>query len=1441
MTKKGKICVGEDFRIAVTLVLQKFRQTEDQKEFEFPSSLTSVERAYVHRYCLQLGFKSKSRGDGANRYLTVYKKEGSTIVQADAVFELGRISRQHTVGVLQRFPVSARERQELLPPTERDRVIGQETTRDVNRTTGRLTNGIPQIPTRRLIDSEYSAFRQTLPIWKSKDEIMQAILRHQVVIISGETGSGKTTQVPQLILDHCAMTGQACRIICTQPRRLAALSVAERVALERDDKVGQSVGYQIRLESRVSPKTLLTFCTNGVLLRTLMGGDASIATVTHIIVDELHERDRFSDFLIAIMRDLLLKFRNLKLILMSAALDTQLFVKYFGNCPVIEVPGRTYEVKTYFLEDLLKLTGYFTKTMLKYKNEAEKRKAKQQQLDSWCSSLMPSTSNSASGSGSADTSLQNNNNSIDSSENMHADMDFITQQMNEKLDLEPHLSAAMDQAIQNAWLTGTEESLATVMNIIISEKVSVDYQHSETSISALMIAAGRGHFNTVEQLLALGASVHLRASNDWTAVDWAKHFGNAEIQALLEANWCNGSSYQREKMEMLESGTEVSEEDKHLLDIYHHSRDDEKVDLDLILCLLQKLCSNPDDAGSILIFLPGYDDIVSLRDKILNDEQHFSDKNRFVLFTLHSHMQSSDQKRVFKPAPPGTRKIVLATNIAETSITINDIVYVIDSGKVKEKSYDALSGVTQLKAGWVSQASAIQRRGRAGRCRPGICYHLISQTRFSSLHKFQVPEILRVPIHELCLQAKLLAPPNIPIADFLARAPDPPAFMVTRNAVTLLKTIDALDPWEELTELGLHLLDLPIEPRLGKMVLYSVVLKCLDPILTIVCSLACRDPFLLPSKPADKRASSLAKKKFAADTYSDHMALLRAFQAWQKAKAEGYEHSFSEKSFLSVATMEMTVGMRTQLLGQLRASGFVRARGGGDIRDLNTNSENWAVVKAALCAGTYPNLIRVDRERKQLITQKESKVRFHQSSVLNRLPTSSKQTVSALHSKVVSDLPCDWLLYEEMTRTGHIAHAHCCTLLSPITVALFAGPARLPLDAVHEPDHGRLEGYAEDSDSEVEVKSDSQKAMFKLDDWVSFRVEPEVARLTLQLRQKWHALFLRRMHAPAKPWSQVDEAVVRAVVGVVSSEEQALGLHQPPGIGQRPRPMATESCASISIGAQQPSSPKSGCYGHQNLYMSSDMHGKQAQSRGSDERSDSSSVRSAGSGSGSNPMSPCASPSPSTCTSVQQISSKTDCGVIGGIASRVRYFVIKANTPRALDVSMARGVWAFTPTTERKLLSASKEGKEVVLIFSVQGSGHFQGYARFSPSSTELRLPEFVAPNLGPCYQVEWIKRANIPFQSTRHLLNSWNENRKVQISRDGQELEPCVGDALCKLWDKFPLYGTKPPSVGRHMVYSHDSITPADPNIAHSSQISPLAWYDTHMSGPSMWGSPNN
>ncbi|XP_009958574.1 PREDICTED: probable ATP-dependent RNA helicase YTHDC2 [Leptosomus discolor] len=1064
-------------------------------------------------------------------------------------------STKHTIrSLIQRFPVRNKERTELLPKTERGNACAVECeNKEVNKLSGRLNNGIPQVPVKRG-ESEFDSFRRSLPVFEKREEIVKIIKDNKVVLIVGETGSGKTTQIPQFLLDDCYKNGTPCRVFCTQPRRLAAIAVAERVAAERREKIGQTIGYQIRLESRVSPKTLLTFCTNGVLLRTLMAGDSSLSTVTHIIVDEVHERDRFSDFLLIKLRDLLQTQTNLKLIISSAALDANLFVRYFGSCPVIHIQGRPFEVKEMFLEDILRSTRYTNEEMVKYKTEKQREEKQQSTLTAWCSAQENSSKLESRRQRSVPSATEEYNLLDDGG-------DTVFNQLAEKDAhcLEPWVIKEMNSCLSDIWLHKDIDSFAQVFHLILTENVSVDYRHSETSVTALMIAAGRGFLSQVEQLISMGASIHCKSSNGWMALDWAKRFGQTEVVDLLESYSASVEFGNLDESSLVQtSGSDLSAEDRELLKAYHHSFDDEKVDLDLIMHVLYNICQSY-DAGAVLIFLPGYDEIVSLRDRILFDDKRFADNaHRYQVFMLHSNMQTSDQKKVLKRPPSGVRKIILSTNIAETSITVNDVVFVIDSGKMKEKSFDALSCVTMLKMVWISKASAIQRKGRAGRCQPGVCFHLFSRLRFQNMLEFQTPELLRMPLQELCLHTKLLAPIDCPVVEFLMKAPDPPPPLIVKNAVQMLKTIDAMDPWEDLTELGYHLTELPVEPHLGKMVLCAVVLKCLDPVLTIACTLAYRDPFVLPTLASQKRAAMLCRKRFTAGTFSDHMALLRAFQAWQKARSDGWERGFCEKNFLSQATMEIIVGMRTQLLGQLRASGFVRARGGADIRDVNTNSENWAVVKAALVAGMYPNLVHVDRESLVLTGPKEKKVRFHPTSVLSQ-PQYKKIPPANGQAAAIQALPTDWLIYDEMTRAHRIANIRCCSVVTPVTVSLFCGPARLPNNSLQEHSSFPGDGVSNDnSDSDMEDKTTANLALLKLDEWLHLRLDPEAAGLLLQLRQKWHGLFLRRMRAPSKPWSQVDEAIVRAIVAVLSTEEQSAGLQQPSGIGQRPRPMTPE-------------------------------------------------------------------------------------------------------------------------------------------------------------------------------------------------------------------------------------------------------------------------------------------
>jgi ATP-dependent RNA helicase DHX57 len=201
--------------------------------------------------------------------------------------------------------------------------------------------------------------RQKLPSFKFKANITNSLTKNQCLIICGETGCGKSTQTGQFILDDLIERdqGQECYIICTQPRRISATSLAERVAAERAEVVGNQIGCSIRGESKQSVRTQLLFCTNGVLLR-MIQEDVELAQVSHIIIDEVHERGAESDFLLVLLRDLLPKRPDLKVVLMSATIDATTISSYFDNCPILEVPGRTFPVTDHYLEDVLAETGY---------------------------------------------------------------------------------------------------------------------------------------------------------------------------------------------------------------------------------------------------------------------------------------------------------------------------------------------------------------------------------------------------------------------------------------------------------------------------------------------------------------------------------------------------------------------------------------------------------------------------------------------------------------------------------------------------------------------------------------------------------------------------------------------------------------------------------------------------------------------------------------------------------------------------------------------------------------------------------------------------------------------------------------------------------------------------------------------------------------------------
>lgn len=751
-------------------------------------------------------------------------------------------------------------------------------------------------------------FRKSLPAFNEKERLLKAIAKNQVIVISGETGCGKTTQLPQYILESEIESGRGafCNIICTQPRRISAMAVSERVSTERGEPLGESVGYKVRLEGMKGKNTHLLFCTSGILLRRLLS-DRNLNGVTHVFVDEIHERGMNEDFLLIVLKDLLPRRRDLRLILMSATLNAQLFSNYFGGAPTIHIPGFTYPVRAHFLEDVLEMTGY--------------------KLTSF--------------------------NQVD------------------------------DYGQEKVWKTQKQ---------LVPRK---------------------------------------KKNQITTLVD----------DALKNSSFENYSPRARDSLS---------------------SWSPDCIGFNLIEAVLCHMCRK-ERPGAVLVFMTGWEDISCLREQI-KAHPLLGDPNRVLLLTCHGSMATSEQRQIFERAPPNVRKIVLATNMAEASITINDVVFVVDCGKAKETTYDALNNTPCLLPSWISKASARQRRGRAGRVQPGECYHLYPRCVYDAFADYQLPELLRTPLNSLCLQIKSLQIGSI--AEFLSAALQPPEPLAVQNAIDFLKRIGALDENEHLTNLGKYLAMLPVDPKLGKMLIMGAIFRCFDPVLTIVAGLSVKDPFLLPQDKKD--LAGIAKARFSAKDYSDHMALVRAYEGWKDAEREGSAYEFCWRNFLSAQTLQAIHSIRKQFSFILKDAGLID----DDASTNNKLSHNQSLVRAVICSGLFPGIASVVHRETSMSfkTKDDGQVLLYANSVNSRYQT----------------IPYPWLVFGEKVKVNTVFIRDSSGVSDSILI-LFGGA----LSPGSQPGH-----------------------LHMLDGYVEFFMDPNVAECYCKLKEELDKLLQKKLEDP---------------------------------------------------------------------------------------------------------------------------------------------------------------------------------------------------------------------------------------------------------------------------------------------------------------------------------------
>ncbi|KAJ7597184.1 P-loop containing nucleoside triphosphate hydrolase protein [Mycena floridula] len=713
---------------------------------------------------------------------------------------------------------------------------------------------------------EMLTHRNTLPIARYRNEILETLERSQVLVLSGETGCGKSTQVPTFLLEDQLSQGRPCKIYCTEPRRISAISLAQRVSRELGDgpnalgTLSSLVGYSIRLESNTSRNTRLTFVTNGIALRMLEGGTGTggqgtaFDEITHIIIDEVHERTIESDFLLIVLKSLLEQRSDLKVILMSATLDADRVSQFFGGCPrqTLHVPGRTFPVEVQYLEDAVEAVGW---TITENSPYARRQHDK----------------------------FYNSKNRVDWSEDLMAPDDDEPDAVQESVKLEKRYSSAT----------------AATINLF----------------------------------------------------------------------------------------------------------DERLIPYDLIIRLLEKICF--EDAAylpfsaAVLVFMPGLGEIRKLND-LLMEHTAFQNQNQFKIYPLHSSIEN--QGAVFDIPPFGVRKLVIATNIAETGITIPDITCVIDSGKHREMRFDEKRQLSRLVETFISRSNAAQRRGRAGRVQQGLCFHLFTKLRHDTqMVDHPLPEMLRLSLSDLALRIKIMKVKlGSSIEDVLSRAMDPPASINVQRAISMLVEVRALTPTEEITPMGRLLSKLPTDVHLGKFLLIACCLRCLDPALTIAAALNSKSPFVTAFEEADR-----AKVSFRLDN-SDFMTIHNAFASWRRASANpGVVRKFCRANFLSQQNLQQIEELRQQFLGYLIDSSFIqadksfirelsRARYGRHRNrfvpvppEFDCNSGNLALLNAALAAGLYPKILAIDPINGQMRTiSNNQQVSFHPTSVnFGRKPT----------------------------------------------------------------------------------------------------------------------------------------------------------------------------------------------------------------------------------------------------------------------------------------------------------------------------------------------------------------------------------------------------------------------------------------------------------------------
>ena len=787
--------------------------------------------------------------------------------------------------------------------------------------------------------------RKDLPIHEFYKQIIQSIDSNDVTLITGATGSGKTTQLPQFIFTANEKNSmENPHIIMTQPRRIAAIAAATRIAQETGQELGRdcNIGYAVRFET-VKPTHMrngsLNVCTSGVLLKRLQA-DPNLSGITHVLIDEVHERDVTTDVLLLCLRQLLQNRRgSVKVVFMSATLVANKIAEYFSSKGYsvgipFDISGTNFPVQVNYLDNISPLNKLpqFNKNVLR---------------------------------------------------------------------ISPQLENDTNEFVQN-------ELIGKVLN-----------------------------------------------------------------------------------------------------------EEEEDIPYALIFRLILNICLN-EPLGSILVFLPGIEDLNLMKDLLLG--QHICDFHSSIpkckLFLLHAGLgiTSEMSNELFVPhqTPKPYRKVILATNVAESSVTVPDAVYVIDSARHRVLKYDHAKRMSVLATEWISKANVKQRKGRAGRCRAGMYYFIGSKDRFNSLPADNPPEISRVNLESTCLTIRKIFPVASLNATF-SQLIEPPLVSNIRDAISRLQTLDALDENEQLCPLGDVMASFSVDPSYAKVLILGCLFKCLDPILTIVASTGERI-FSIGLSDFDKQTINKWIFWYASETrtqqhpFSDHLALCSIVNEYEKLTNDSERFAFCLTRKLMFTTMRRIVANKRNFFRSLQQSGFVQTLLQPRYDDplLNVNSGNTHLIRTLLLMGVFPNVaFRIGSKKNHFKTKLLSYASIPLASGNCQLSEtkygSLKDTVD--HDDFVelkgSDYPQFWL-FDSVLKTSFRPILNRITAISPLSLLLIT-------DATPSSRHNFYRSIYSNSSqpdtscSDMAVGNVQDQVLF-VDDWIQIKIAKQNLLLAIGLK-----------------------------------------------------------------------------------------------------------------------------------------------------------------------------------------------------------------------------------------------------------------------------------------------------------------------------------------------------